>query len=55
MSYRVCQGLRLTKREDTLSRFWPLLQQISFFEAAGAVAKNVSSLKPNHNNKFKPS
>jgi len=29
-----------------LSRFWPLLNQASFFKAAGAVVKIVSRLKP---------
>ena len=35
------------------SRFWPLLNQEPFFEAAGAVAKIYMRLKPNHHNQAK--
>jgi len=31
-----------------LGQFWPLLNRASFLEAAGAVLKIGSSLKPNH-------
>ena len=53
-SYRVLQSvtrIKTNKRGDyLLSHFWPLLKQMSFFEAAGAVAKIGSSLKSNHHN-----
>ena len=41
--YRVSLGFRLTNRD--FCHFWPLLKQV--FEAAGAVVKIGSSLKPN--------
>ena len=38
-----------TKQSDitVLSHFWPLLTQLVFFEAKGAVSEIGSSLKPN--------
>ena len=35
-----------------LSQFWPLLNQASFYKAAGAVLKIGLSLKPNHHLQF---
>ena len=45
----VCiRDLDLRNEMIILSHFWLLLKWASFFEAAGAVAKIGSSLKPNH-------
>ena len=46
--YRVCQGFRLTKLDFLSRHFWPLLNQVVYFEAAGAIAKIDASRKPNH-------
>ena len=49
--YRVCQGFRLTKQNDYfLITFDYFLNEVSIFEAAGAVAKIDSSPKLNHHN-----
>lgn len=48
VTYKVCHWFRLTSRENY---FWVNFDQFwidcRFFEAAGAVVKIVSSLKPN--------
>ena len=54
MYYGVCHGFRITYQDDYfLSHFWPLLKQVSFFDATKQVAKIGSSLKPNHHNQVK--
>ena len=51
--YRVYKGFRLNNaRWSFLSHFWPLLKRVVFLEAAGAVAKIDSSLKPIHHNQI---
>ena len=45
----VNRTLAKVSRSIILRHFWPLLNQASFFEAAGATTKIVSTLKPNHN------
>ena len=57
--YRVCHWLitlHQISRWLFSSHFWSLLKrECHFFEAAGALAKMGSSLKPNHRNHVKPS
>jgi len=48
--YRVWERFTLTKQDNNFRvTFWTLLEQLVFSEVAGAVAKIVTSLKPNHN------
>jgi len=46
--YRVCHGFRSKKRDDFFwGPFWPLFNRALFLEAAGAVLKIGSRIKPN--------